>query len=119
MGNKKMCENCSKIIAVGRSDKRFCDTVCKNEYHAELRAKDQTEVRRIDAILHRNHRILMQLMAAKIKKLTLPRLDLSEAGFDFNYFTGTYTNSQGKLYHYIYDFAWMEFSTQEVMIVRK
>ena len=35
------------------------------------------------------------------------------------YITHYYKNSQGKTYNYVYDFAWMEFSDNEILIVRK
>ncbi|MEM7371786.1 MAG: hypothetical protein AAF587_24435 [Bacteroidota bacterium] len=39
--------------------------------------------------------------------------------FNFNYYTGSYVNSCGKQYYYVYDFAWMEFSDQEVLIFKR
>ena len=33
--------------------------------------------------------------------------------------TGVYRNKEGQLYHIIYDYAWMEFSSQQVLVVRK
>lgn len=59
------------------------------------------------------------MSGSKTKKVQFQKLVLIRAGFDFTHFTGTYLNNQGKVYHYVYDFAWMEFSTQEVMVVRK
>ncbi len=32
---------------------------------------------------------------------------------------GTYLNKEGKTYRIVYDFAWMDFSDQKVLIVRK
>jgi hypothetical protein len=28
-------------------------------------------------------------------------------------------NNQGKLYYYLYDFRWMEFSTDQIMVVKQ
>jgi len=47
------------------------------------------------------------------------RLELEKKKFRFGFFTGTYVNSRGKTYHYVYDYAWMDFSDQEVLIVKK
>ncbi len=55
----------------------------------------------------------------KKNKMTVPRILLDKMDFHFNYCTGCYINNQGKLYRYIYDYAWMEFSNQEVLLVRK
>lgn len=57
-------------------------------------------------------------MGEKRNKMTIARLELAKMGFNFDYITGIYANRQGKAYHNVYDFAWMEFSTQEILIVR-
>jgi hypothetical protein len=51
--------------------------------------------------------------------LTFDRLILQRAGFKFEYLTGIYFNKEGKIYRIIYDFAWMDFSDQSVLVVRK
>ena len=58
-------------------------------------------------------------MGEKRNKMMAGRLELTKMGFHFDYITGIYTNKEGKMYHNVYDFAWMEFSTQEILIVRK
>ena len=116
---KKKCQVCGKEFH-GRSDKKYCGLDCKNALNNRLRAKQEKIISQIDLILHRNHHILSLMMSASPEKKSLiPKLILSNSGFNFTYFTGTYLNHQGKLYHYIYDFAWMEFSNQDVLIVRK
>ncbi len=73
----------------------------------------------IDRILHRNRSILFELMGENSKQRKMPRKILDKKKFNFKYHTHSYTNSRGKKYHYIYDFGWMEFSDQEVLIIRK
>ena len=58
-------------------------------------------------------------MGEKRNKMTIARLELTQMGFNFDFITGIYTNKQGKMYHNVYDFAWMAFSTQEILIVRR
>lgn len=116
---KKKCLECKHEFQ-GRVDKKFCSVKCKNDYNYRLRKTTKSVTKQIDAILHRNREILEQVMASqKTQKLMLTKLELERWGFNFNYITGFYKNNQGKLYHYVYDYAWMEFSKQEVMIVRK
>jgi hypothetical protein len=55
----------------------------------------------------------------KSKKEIFDRLVLARTGFKFEYMTGIYLNKEGKMYHLVYDFAWMEFSNQKILIVRK
>ena len=114
---KRNCPQCNATIT-GRTDKKFCSTACKTKHHNAIRLPDADIVKEIDWFLHNNRHILMVLSGQK-SKIMLPRIVLDQAGFRFNYFTGTYTNNKGKVYYYVYDFAWMEFSTQEIMIVRK
>lgn len=118
MANVKTCLQCENPLH-GRSDKRFCSVECKNAWNAARRRTTRSVTEQIDTILHRNREILATLMGEKTNKMEVDRLLLDRAGFNFKYITGIYTNSQGKLYHYVYDFAWMEFSKQVVLIVRK
>ncbi len=116
---KKNCPNCEKEFK-GRSDKKFCSITCKNAFNYELRRKTKEITRTIDNILHRNYEILNVLMdKSKGKKAMFDRLILEQAGFQFNYHTSSYVNSQKKTYFYVYDFAWMEFSTREILVVKK
>ncbi len=114
---KKICENCAAEF-IGRSDKRFCSTDCKNEKNNAVRKDTRSVTKEIDSYLHRNREILALLMGQS-KKETFDRLILVRAGFKFDYFTNLYLNKEGKTYHIIYDFAWMEFSDQKILIVRK
>ncbi len=112
------CIVCAKEMK-GRSDKKFCSIQCKNRYHRNMKMNMQPVLKEIDQILHRNYAICLEL-AQKSKKarMMIKKIELEKTGFNFNYFTGSYLNSQQKTYHYIYDFRWMQFSTQEVLIVR-
>lgn len=115
---KKECLHCT-IEFRGRSDKKFCSTRCKNNYNYTARKSVKKITITIDKILHRNYEILRTIMGEQRKKMMIERLELEKMGFSFNYITGIYTNSKGKVYHYVYDFAWMQFSTQQIMIVKK
>lgn len=115
---KRRCRLCKGLFS-GRSDKLFCTIACKNEYHVRLRRATAYTVRETDKILHRNRSILLEVMGKNKTQKKVDRLILEKKKFRFNYFTGTYVNSRGKTYHYLYDFAWMTFSDQEVLITRR
>lgn len=104
----------------GRADKQYCDTRCKNAYNYQQKQQQASDVvKTIDRILHKNYEIMEQVFKDEPRKyFKLPKITLSKMGFNFSYYTGTYLNSKDKTYYYIYDFAWMEFSLQEVMVVR-
>ncbi|MEN0004739.1 MAG: hypothetical protein AAF798_11365 [Bacteroidota bacterium] len=112
------CKVCDQPFR-GRSDKIFCSIACKNAYHVELRRKTAKVVRQTDIILHRNRSILSELIGDVTHQQKISRTLLDEKKFNFNYFTGCYTNHHGKVYHYVYDFSWMIFSDQEVLIVHR
>ncbi len=114
---KKKCQNCNTEF-VGRADKRFCTIKCKNEKNNTIRQNTKEICKEIDGYLHRNREILSVLMGNSKKEL-MDRLVLTRAGFKFEYLTGTYLNKQGKIYYLVYDFAWMSFTDQHIMIVRK
>lgn len=52
-------------------------------------------------------------------KITLDKMILTRAGFKWDYMTGIYWNKENKMYRIVYDFAWMDFSDQKVLVVRK
>ena len=114
---KKTCRQCGQEMQ-GRADKKFCSTDCKNRYHIETRHATRDAVIEIDGYLHRNREILALLMGNAMK-IEIDRLVLSRTGFRYEYHTGTYLNKEGKTYRLVYDFAWMDFSDQKVLIVRK
>ena len=114
---KKLCLNCTKEFS-GRSDKLFCSTTCKGQYNFQRRKGTKNAVKEIDGYLQRNHEILSLLMGKSVKE-TFDRLVLTRTGFYYDHCTGVYFNREGKMYRYIYDFAWMEFSDQKILVVRK
>jgi hypothetical protein len=114
---KKNCKNCQKEM-VGRADKIYCSLACKNASNNDLKQKTREITKEIDSYLHRNREILALLMGMA-KNETFDRLILVRAGFRFEYMTGIYTNKENKRYHIVYDYAWMEFSDQKILIVRK
>ncbi len=111
------CKVCNKEI-VGRSDKIFCSVRCKNYYHTNLRRVTNIVVKDIDEILHRNRSILLEIMGKYKNQKKVKRMVLEKKKFAFKYHTHYYTNSKGKMYFYVYDFAWMEFSNDEILIVK-
>ncbi|HRI01260.1 MAG TPA: hypothetical protein PK006_09440 [Saprospiraceae bacterium] len=107
-----------KATLQGRSDKKFCSINCKNQYNYALRQTTKDEVKEIDAYLHRNREILSVIMG-NYKKLLTQKVVLERAGFRFEYMTGIYHNKENKRFHYVYDYAWAEFTNQELMLVKK
>ena len=103
----------------GRPDKKFCSPACKNFYHTKLRAVTKDAASQIDAILHRNRAILLEIVGKNGIQKKVLRIVLERKKFRFKYLTHFHINSKGKMFHYLYDLAWMEFSDDEILIVRK
>jgi hypothetical protein len=114
---KNTCIHCQAQL-IGRTDKKFCNIKCKNDYNNVKRKETDDITDEIDGYLHRNRIILATLMGNS-KREYFDKIVLTRAGFRFDYLTGIYLNKEGKTYHLVYDYAWMLFSTQQVMIVRK
>lgn len=111
------CKVCESEF-VGRKDKIFCSVQCKNEYHLTLREVTNDVAYPLDRILHRNRSILLEIMGPKARKKHVRRSILVKKKFQFKYLTHFNINSKGKMYHHVYDFAWMEFSDDEILIVK-
>jgi len=112
------CKMCKSPIR-GRSDKLFCTIGCKNEYHIKLRKVTSAATQSIDRILHRNRSILLEVLGKNLSQKKVERETLDKKKFNFHYVTGYYLNSKNKMYNYVYDFAWMIFSNQEILVIRR
>jgi hypothetical protein len=112
------CKVCDKEIT-GRKDKIFCSLKCKNDYHVTLRKVTIDTAYPLDRILHRNRSILLEIMGPRANKKIIMRSELVKKKFQFKYLTHFSINSKGKTYSHVYDFAWMDFSDDEVLIVRQ
>ena len=112
------CKICNTIVK-GRSDKKFCSQRCKNYYHLNLRKVTAIAVKEIDIILHRNRSILLEVVGKNLMQKKIERIVLERKKFNFNYNTHSHINSKNKTLFWVYDFAWMSFSDDEILIVRK
>ncbi len=117
MREKRKCTICGKEL-VGRTDKRFCSSLCKANYHKRLSKSTKCATAEIDKILHRNRSILLEIIGKGRSQMKVPLIELERRKFNFNYMTKYITNKQGKVYHYVYDFSYMTFSSNEVLIIR-
>ena len=114
----KTCIMCKSKL-VGRSDKKYCSTKCKSIYHRKLSNATNIATKRIDKILHRNRSILLEVLGKYKLQGKIPISTLEKKKFNFNYITKYYINSKGKIYNHVYDFSWMTFSDNQVLIIRR
>tara|TARA_B110000114_G_C14841332_1_gene296797 strand:+ start:62 stop:415 length:354 start_codon:yes stop_codon:yes gene_type:complete len=112
------CKICKKEVE-GRTDKKFCSVACKNYYHIHLRHASKQAAISINEYLKRNHGILLEQLGKNKSQVKVYRNILEDKKFRFKYHTHSQINSKGKIFNYIYDLAWMEFSDDEILIVRQ
>ena len=115
---RRTCKECHGPVK-GRSDKIFCSATCKAIYHADLKKITEVATASTDKVLHRNRSILFELMGENKKQIKIPRIVLDNKKFNFSYYTGSHVNVNGKTYYHVYDFGWMIFTDQEVLIVKR
>lgn len=115
---KQKCKICHNPL-VGRSDKIFCSPYCKNQYHSKLRNASIKAAADINGFLLRNHGILLEILGKNKSQIKVYRNVLEKKKFRFKYHTHLHVNSRNKTFHYIYDLAWMQFSDDEILVVRK
>ena len=113
---KKVCQECS-IEIYGREDKKFCSDQCRNTYNNRLNSDARNFVRNINNILRKNRRILEELNVNGTTKTSRDKLLLK--GFNFNYYTNTYTTKQGKTYYFCYDQGYIPINDELYAIVIK
>ncbi len=115
--NKK-CLECSKPLK-GRADKKFCDDLCRNSYNNKLNSDSNTYVRNINNILRRNRRILEEALPASEEMVKATKQKMLEKGFQFKYFTHTYTNKKGNVYYFCYEYGYLLLESDWLLVVKR
>src|SRR4051812_33921389 len=113
----KTCLSCNRTIK-GRSDKKFCDDYCRNNYNNQLRAPDNNYVRNVNNALRRNRRVLHELFREKEKIVKVTKERLILAGFQFKYLTHTYQNKKGNTYFFCYEYGYLALEGDSFLVVR-
>ena len=114
----KTCLTCGKIVR-GRSDKKFCDDYCRNNYNNQLKAGDNNYVRNINNMLRKNRRILHEILSCNEAIAKTTKDKLVHDGFRFNYITHTYTNHKGNTYFFCYDYGYLPLEQDWFLVVRR
>lgn len=114
----RSCAFCKKQLQ-GRNDKRFCDYSCRNNYNNLLKRAGNKCIRNINNALTKNRRILKELLkeGGETTKATEDRLKY--LGFQFNYFTNTYTTKNERTYYFCYDYGYLPLENSWYLVVKK
>jgi predicted nucleic acid-binding Zn ribbon protein len=114
----RLCLNCSKPVK-GRTDKKFCDDYCRNNYNNQLKSNTINLVRNINNALGKNRRILENLFIAGEEMAKTTREKLLQKGFRFKYITHTYTNKKGNTYFFCYDIGYLPLESDWYLLVKQ
>jgi hypothetical protein len=112
----RQCSECQQTLS-GRKDQKFCSDYCRNTFNNRLNENATNYMRRINNILRKNRRILEALNPTG--KRTVDGILLAEEGFNFHYFTNTYTTLKGSTYFFCYDQGYIRLEQDQYMLVLK
>lgn len=113
---KRQCLDCA-IPIVGRADKKFCSDACRNAYNNKVNALSTNFMRNVNNTLGRNRRILKELNPNG--KLKTHREALLKKGFDFDFYTNSYTTKSGDTYRYCYEQGYLILDEGMVLLVER
>ena len=113
---ERLCLECGTKLR-GRKDQKFCSDYCRNAFNNRKNEDVNNYMRRINNILRKNRRILDKLNPAG--KKTVDAIALAEEGFNFHYYTNTYTTQKGVVYYYCYDRGYLKTDEGNYFLVHK
>src|SRR5690606_37824737 len=114
----RFCLACGKAVK-GRTDKKFCNDYCRNNYNNLLKSDTNNLVRNINNALGKNRRILEGFLIKGEETANTTGDTLLEKGFLFKYNTHTYTNKQGNIYYFCYDLGYLPLENDWYLLVRR
>ncbi|MBC6112410.1 hypothetical protein ACFOG5_10105 [Pedobacter fastidiosus] len=113
---ERLCLDCGKPVK-GRTDKKFCDDLCRNSYNNRLKSEDSLVVKRINLILKKNRNILAKFNPEGKAKIT--RKKLFAAGFNLDYHTHIHQTSNGNNYSFCYEYGYLILNEEEFLLVKR
>jgi hypothetical protein len=114
--DEPFCIECNAAFK-GRADKKFCSDQCRTSYNNRLKRVENNYIRDVNNILRKNRRILVHFNPEGKSKIS--RDKLKSKGFDFNYYTSTYTTKEGSQYFYCYDQGYLLIDKDQCLLVVK
>lgn len=116
--DKATCLNCGKALKSGRTDKKFCDDGCRNQYHNEQKIAEHAELKKITGILKNNRKILKALLNDKPHVL-VDHETLLKKGFEFDYLTHyVISKTQKNKYAFSYNYGYHEYESKKYKVVK-
>ena len=113
---ERLCLDCGNAVK-GRTDKKFCDDNCRNNYNNRLKSETGTIFNKINGILKKNRKPLAKLNPDG--KVKVSKKKMLNAGFNFDYHTHTYQTQKGNKYFFCYEFGYLALNDDEFLLVEK
>jgi len=112
----KACPECGESIK-GRVDKKFCSDLCRNSYNNKLNSDNTNYVRNVNNILRKNRRVLQSLIPEETAKAS--KTKLLQKGFNFQYFTNSYTTKKNTTYYFCYEYGYLPIENEFYFLVKR
>ena len=112
----KECPECGEPIK-GRADKKFCSDLCRNAFNNKLNSDSTNYIRNVNNILRKNRRILEELIPEETAKAS--KAKLIQKGFNFQYYTNTYTTKKATTYYFCYEFGYLPIENEYYFLVKR
>jgi hypothetical protein len=117
MATVNLCLNCKEPIKKGRSDKKFCDSNCKDEYNNAAKIAEGKEISKINIILKNNRRALQGLFDEQKPDKKFKRELLVRAGFEFGFLTHVaVTKTKSNEITFCFDYGYREIESNTFQI---
>jgi len=113
----RKCLSCGEIVK-GRSDKKYCDDLCRNAYNNQVKQVSTNFMRNINNALRKNRNILAEILGEN-ETAKVPAERLLQNGFLTKYHTHTYTNKKGDIYLYSYEYGILSTGNDWYLVVKQ
>ncbi len=112
---KRCCIFCGRELS-GRSDKKFCDDNCRNNYGYQHNKYNNDVVNKINKSLLYNRNILKSI--TKCRRKIVKKQMLVDNDFDFDMMTGVRKTHKQQEYRLLYDYAYRCVNDEDVLVIR-
>lgn len=114
---KRYCLNCEKVIT-GRSDKKYCGDVCKNEHHNQNKSDFAYIEKRVKKKLKSNRDILKEILGKQTSCIVTMDF-LVGKGYEIGFLTH-YKDVGAKetRYYYVFDYGFCEEDDGRLKVVK-
>lgn len=113
---EQTCTECGSGFR-GRIDKKFCSDQCRTTFNNRQKSLENKYIRDVNGILKKNRRILVEMNPEGKSRVSKDKL--KSKGFNFSYFTSTYTTKDGAQYFYCYEQGYLPIEKDHCLLVVK